>query len=84
MNVIDHICIGILPRSAHLTINRFFSTFFNQQQRAHKHAFSPSQTTPRIMSIYWDRAKAQPELLIALNNLNPINNMKLYSLLSTA
>ena len=36
------------------------------------------------MSILWDRATAQPELLIALNNLKPHNNMKIYSLLSKA
>ena len=36
------------------------------------------------MSILWDRATAQPELLIALNNLKPHNDMKLYSLLSKA
>ena len=39
---------------------------------------------PHIMRILWDRATAQSELLIALNNLNLHNNMKLYSLLSKA
>jgi len=36
------------------------------------------------MSILWDRAKTQPDLLNALNNLNPHNNMKLYNLVSKA
>jgi len=84
INVIDHIYIGILPRSAHITINHLFSTFVTQHQRAHEQTFPYSQTTPHIMSIYWDRAKAEPELLIALNTLNPINNIKLYNLVSTA
>ena len=52
MNVIGHIFIGILSRTSHITINRFFSTFVHHQQRAHTHAFPRSQTTPHIMSIY--------------------------------
>ena len=36
------------------------------------------------MSILWDRVKTQPDLFNALNNLNPHNNMKLYSLVSKA
>ena len=84
MNVIDHIYIGILPQTAHITINRFFSTFVQHQQRAHENAFPRSRTTPHIMSVLWDRATAQPELRIALNNLNPYNNVKLYSLMSKA
>ena len=84
MNVIDHIYIGILPRTAHITINRFFSTFVQHQQRAHENAFPRSRTTPHIMSVMWDQATGQPEFLIALNSLNPHNNMTLYSLLSKA
>ena len=30
MTVIDHICIGILPQTAHTTINRYFSAFVTQ------------------------------------------------------
>ena len=84
MNVIDHIYIGILTRTAHITINRFFCTFVQYQQRAHENAFPRLRTMPHIMRILWDRATAQSELLIALNNLNLHNNMKLYSLLSKA
>ena len=31
MNMIDHLCIGILPRSLHATIRQFFSAFVTQQ-----------------------------------------------------
>lgn len=36
MNSINHIYIGILPRSPHTIIQRYFSTFVIQQQRAHE------------------------------------------------
>ena len=84
MNVIDHIYIGILPPTVHIKIDRFFSSFVQHQQRAHETAFPRSRTTPHIMSIWWDRAKTQPDLLKALKNLNPPNNMKLYNLVSKA
>ena len=35
MHVIDHIYIGILPRSAHALIRQHVSLFITQQQRAH-------------------------------------------------
>ena len=66
MNVIDYIYIRILPRTAHITINRFFSAFIQHQQRAHKNVFPRSRTTPYTMSILWDRATAQPEFSVRL------------------
>ena len=36
------------------------------------------------MSVYWDRAKAHTELMIALNILQPVNNTKLYHLIFNA
>ena len=88
MNVIDHIYIGILPRSMHATIRQFFSTFAAQQQRAHDNRFPRSRTKPHIISVFWDHAKAQSpihtDLLDALNCLRPSNDMKLYQLVSKA
>ena len=52
MNVIDHIYIGILPRSAHALIRQYFSHFVTQQQRSHDRRFPWSRTTPHIMSVY--------------------------------
>ena len=84
MNIIDHIYIGILPRSTHATIKNFFSTFVKQQQRAHEHNFPRSIPTPHIMSVYWDYALSNPVLIQTLQCLNPNNNMKLYHLISNA
>ena len=67
MNVIYHFYIGILPQSAHTTIQRYFSSFVTQQQRAHEQQFPRSWATPHIMSIYWDNATTQPDLLMVLN-----------------
>ena len=73
MNAIDHIYIDLLPRSIQTTINRYFSTCVIQQQRTHEQQSPRSQTTPHIMSIYWDHAMSRPEILIALiNYLQPI------------
>ena len=58
MNVIDHIYIGILPRSMHTTIRVFFSTFAAQQQRAHDNRFPRSRTKPHTITVFWDYAKA--------------------------
>ena len=52
MNLIDHLYFGILPRSLHATIRKFFSAFVTQQQRAHGRRFPRSRTTPSIMSVY--------------------------------
>ena len=41
MNVIDHIYIGILPRSVHTLIRQHFSLFVTQKQRAHDRRFPP-------------------------------------------
>ena len=84
MNVIDHIYIGILPRSAHALIRQYFSLFVTNQQRAHDRRFPRSRTTPHIMSVYWDHAKDHPELLDALNCLRPAQDMKLYRLILKA
>ena len=88
MNVIDHIYIGILPRSMHTTIRQFFSTFAAQQQRAHDTRFPSSRTQPQILTVWWDHAKAQSpthtDLLDALNYLRPSNDMKLYQLVAKA
>jgi len=84
MNFIDHTYIGVLPRSAHTTIRRSFSTFGQRQQRAHNNTFPRPATTSNIMNVYWDAAKTQPDLLRTLNCLNPPNNMKFYRLISKA
>ena len=55
-----------------------------QQQREHEQQFPRSYTTPHIMNIYQDYALAEPDLLIALNFLQPTKDMKLYKLLSNA
>ena len=78
MIIIDHIYISILIRSTHVRINQNFSVIVAQQQRAREHEFPYSQISPHVMSVYWDRAKAQPELLITLNNLQLFNNIKIY------
>ena len=36
MNVINHIYIGILPRSTHVIIQQYICTFVTEQQRAHE------------------------------------------------
>ena len=63
MNAIDHICIDNLLRSAHTTINQYFSVFVTIQQCVYEQQFPCSQTTPHIMSLYWDHAISQPGLL---------------------
>ena len=84
MNVIDHIYIGILPRSVHTLIRQHFSLFVTQQQRDHDHQFPRSRTTPHIMSVYWDHAKEHSDLLAALNCLRPAQDMTLYRLIIKA
>ena len=88
MNVIDHIYIVILPRSMHMTIRHFFSTFAAQQQRAHDNRFPRSRTKPHIITVFWDNAKAQSpthnELLDAMNYLRSSHDMKLYQLVAKA
>ena len=86
--MIDHIYIGILPRLLHATIRQFFSAAVTQQQRAHERRFPWSRTTPHIMIMYWDHAKAyaktNPDLLDATNCLRPSQDMKLYRLILKA
>ena len=88
MNMIDHLYISILPRLLHATIRQFFSAFVTQQQRAHERRFPRSRTTPYIMSVYWDHVKTYtkktPELLDAMNCLQPAQDMKLYRLILKA
>ena len=84
MNVIDHIYIGIILRSAHTLIMQHFSLFVTQHQRAHDRRFPRLRTTPHIMSIYWDHAKEYPDLLAALNCLRSAQDMKLYYLIFKA
>ena len=84
MNIVDHIYIGILPKSAHVSIRRFFSAFVQQQQRAHEHNFHRPTHTPPIMAIYWDNARFNKPLLTTLQCLNPHNHTKLYHLISRA
>ena len=57
MNVIDHIYIGILPRSTHALMRQYFSLFVTQQQQAHDRRFPRSRTILHIMSVYWDHIK---------------------------
>ena len=88
MNVIDHIYIGILPRLMHTTIRQFFSTFTTQQKCAHDNRFFRSRTTPHIISVFWDHAKAYSQthtnLLDALKCLQPSHDTKLYQLVVKA
>ena len=84
MNFIDHTCIGVLSRSTHTIIHRYFSDFSQQQQRAHDHYFPWPATTPHIMDMYWDATTSQPPLLRTLQCLNPPNNMTFYHLISKA
>ena len=88
MNMVDHLYIGILPRSLHTTSRQFFSFFVTQQQRAHERRFPRSRTTLHIMSVYWDHAKTHakttPELLDAMNCLRPAQDMKLYRIILKA
>ena len=84
MNVIYHIYIGFLPRSAHALIRQHFSLFVTQPQRAHDLRFPRSRTTPHIMSVYWDHEKDHPDLLAVLDCLRPVQDMKLYRLILKA
>ena len=88
MNVIDHIYISILPRSAHTTIRKHLAVFITRQQRAHEHRFPRSRITPHIILVYWyhakSHAKTQPDLLEVLNCLRPSHDMKLHQLILKA
>ena len=71
MNFIDHMYIGVLPRSAHTTIQQYFSTFARSQQRLHNQSFSPQVRSPSLMALYWHNAKTNPTLRRTLQCLRP-------------
>lgn len=83
-NMIDHIYIAILPRSAHAIIRKHFSLLVTQQQKAHDRRFHRSRTIPHIMSVYWDHAKEHLNLLAVLKCLRLVQDMKLYHLILKA
>ena len=76
MNVINHIYIGIIPRSLHATIPKLFSPFVTEQQCAHERRFP------------WDHvnthATKTPDLLDAMNYFQSSQDMELYRLILKA
>ena len=69
MNVIDHIYIGIIPRSTHALIRQHFSLIVTQQQHTHDRRLPRSRTPPHIMSVYWDHTKDHLDLFAVLDCL---------------
>ena len=84
MNVIDHIYIVILPRSAHATIRHHFSTFVTQQKNAHKRHFPDRERHDTLWACTGIMHTHNLDLLTALKYLRLSQDMKLYKLILTS
>ena len=81
MNVINHIYIDILPRSAHATIRHHFSTFVTQQKNAHNRHFPDCERHGTLSACTGIMHTHNLDLLTALNYLRLSQDTKLYKLI---